>query len=207
MKQTNVKKENERLIINLSTKKGAGYGVSKKIAAKFRDEKVHYKFSQNKYSSMYIFEGFYVKLFYPSYENGKIEICIKNVAHDTKKILDYIMDYIQNIVEPCEKNNIFFRMYTTFNSDLDILISNVNKKIYSDYCYEEQGNIYQVSTKLTYNLIIAKKEKDQLLCKDSLTLLMHVEKSMVSFIPNLLAKFFLEAEKSREEIIVKIEKV
>lgn len=195
MKQTNVEKGKERLVINLSIKKGSGYSAAKEIATRFRENKMKYNFSQTSNSSIFIFENFYIKLFYSKYENEKVEICVKKVLPGTKGILDSVMDIISNIVETSEKNNIFLSSHSKFSANENMLILN-----------EKDGKIYDVPTNFKYELNVVEKGNNKHLGTDKLSIIMPIKKSMVSFIPNLLSKFFVVAEKSREEILEKIER-
>ena len=77
MKQTNVEKGNVRkLMLSLTIEEKKGYEISKKIAKRFLENKVQYKFFCSKYSAGYRFDDFYIKVFYPKYEKGKVEVVV-----------------------------------------------------------------------------------------------------------------------------------
>ena len=64
MKQTNVEKGNVRkLMLSLTIEEKKGYEISKKIAKRFLENKVQYKFFCSKYSSMiFILKSFILSM-------------------------------------------------------------------------------------------------------------------------------------------------
>lgn len=207
MKQTNVKKSSERLSVNLSIRKGAGYSTSKQIAKRFFEEKIHYKFIHNKYSAMFNFSTFYIKIFYPEYENGKVEIVVYKNDFEVKKVLDIIMDLISNITIECEKNNIFLTSNVALTLNDEICLSKLDKQSYSSYSFNKEGKIYDLSTKVTYNFKNEGGKRNVVLYRESISISMHLKNGMISFVPNLFSKFIAEIDEVRKEMRIKIEKI
>ena len=204
MKQTNVKKKRERLELCLSIRKGVGYGVAKEIATKFRENQIRYKFSKEKFSVKYIFKDFYVKVFYPKYENGKLEVhCFRN-SDKIKEVLNIILQLIQNDVDYSMKNFIFLNSYLTFDVEDTLSVSELRKKVFSSYQFEEKGEIFCVDTKLSYRLKVENDLKDKIECSDNLTLSMNLKKGMLNFVPYFISKVFSESTISRNNFLDKI---
>ncbi len=205
MEQTVLRKENERLTLSLSIRQKSGYGLAKDVAKKFGEEKIKYTFSKSKFSVMYNFGNWYIKIFYPFYEDGKVEICVYKMSLEIKKVLDLVMGYITKVVVPSQKNNLFLTLHTTFES-LNTSICVINKKSYTDYSFVQEGNMYNINTKTTYSLKAERMNTKRIKCTDSLVLSMKVDSiGLIGFVPNFFAKFFSEADKSRKEILEKIE--
>lgn len=205
MKQANVKKEKERLIISLSIKKLGGYGVAKEIAKRFKEKGIHYDdFRKTKYSVVYAWKDWYLKVFFPGYENGLIELNISKPNPDIKKTMDLIMDLISNIAVKSEKNKVFLSSYQTFES-LNKTICAINTKSYEDYYFNDESKIGSMSLMKTYNLTIKRMNSCRVKCEDRVTVSMRLELGMITFIPNIISKFFSEASKTRLEILEGIE--
>ncbi len=205
MKQANVKKEKERLIISLSIKKLGGYGVAKEIAKRFKEKGIHYDdFRKSKYSAVYVWKDWYLKVFFPGYENGLIELNISKPNPDIKKTMDLIMDLISNIAVKSEKNKVFLSSYQTFES-LNKTICAINTKSYEDYYFNDESKIGSMSLMKTYNLTIKRMNSCRVKCEDRVTVSMRLELGMITFIPNIISKFFSEASKTRLEILEGIE--
>lgn len=205
MKQANVKKEKERLIISLSIKKLGGYGVAKEIAKRFKEKGIHYDdFRKSKCSAAYVWKDWYLKVFFPGYENGLIELNISKPNPDIKKTMDLIMDLISNIAVKSEKNKVFLSSYQTFES-LNKTICAINTKSYEDYYFNDESKIGSMSLMKTYNLTIKRMNSCRVKCEDRVTVSMRLELGMITFIPNIISKFFSEASKTRLEILEGIE--
>ncbi len=204
MKQTNVKKKRERLELCLSIRKGVGYGVGKEIATKFRENQIRYKFSKEKFSVKYIFKDFYVKVFYPKYENGKLEVHCFRESSKIKEILYIILVLVQNDVDYSMKNFIFLNSYLTFDVEDTLSVSELRKKVFSSYQFEEKGEIFCVDTKLSYRLKVENDLKDKIECSDNLTLSMNLKKGMLNFVPYFISKVFSESTISRNNFLDKI---
>lgn len=205
MKQANVKKEKERLIISLSIKKIGGYGVAKEIAKKFKDNGIHYNdFRKTKYSVVYAWKDWYLKVFFPGYENGIIELNITKPNPEIKKTMDLIMDLISNVVVRSEKNKVFLSSYQTFES-LNKTICAINTKSYEDYVFNDESKIGSMSLMKTYNLTIKRMNSCRVKCEDRVTVSMRLELGMITFLPNIISKFFSEASNTRLQILERIE--
>lgn len=205
MKQANVKKEKERLIISLSIKKLGGYGVAKEIAKRFKEKGIHYDdFRKTKYSVVYAWKDWYLKVFFPGYENGIIELNISKPNPDIKKTMDLIMDLISNIAVKSEKNKVFLSSYQTFES-LNKTICAINTKSYEDYYFNDESKIGSMSLMKTYNLTIKRMNSCRIKCEDRVTVSMRLELGMITFLPNIISKFFSEASNTRLQILERIE--
>lgn len=204
MKQANVKKENERLIISLSIKKLGGYGVAKDIAKRFKENGVHYDFRKTKYSAVYIWKNWYMKVFFPGYENGIIEISIAKPDSEIKRVLDLIMDLISNIVVRSEKNKVFLTSLQTFES-LNKTICAINTKSYEDYHFNDESKLGSMSLMKTYSITVKRMNSCRIKCEDRATISMRLEPGMITFLPNIISKFFLEASSTRQQVLERIE--
>lgn len=207
MKQSNEKKESGKMIISLATKKGTGYKVAKAMARKFTQEGVSYKLiGQSKNSTRFGFDGFYIKIYHPYYENGVFEVRFEKVTTDAKKILELAISMISEFIVDSENNCIFLSSYKSFVLNNKYFLPELKKKVYSDYYLEQEGKIFSLCTKLTYKLKATKRD-DGIYCEDSLILSMPVQATIVTFIPCLIFKFYCQKEIARDEILAKIESI
>lgn len=207
MEQTNVKKKKERLELCLSIRKGVAYGVAKQIATKFRENQIRYKFAKEKYSVKYFFKDFYIKVFYPKYENAKLEVhCFKN-SDNIKEVLNLILVLVKDEVDYSKKNFIFLNSYLTFDVEDTVSVCELRKKVFSNYQFEEKGEIFCVDTKLSYRLKVEKDLKDKIECSDNLTIALNLKKGMLNFVTYFISKVFSESTISRNNFLGKIEKI
>ncbi len=204
MKQANVKKEKERFIISLSIKKSEGYGVAKNIAKRFKDNGIHYNFIRNKNSVVYAWKDWYLKVFFPTYEDGVIEFNISKPNPEIKKTLDLIMDLIPNVAVRSEKNKAFLSSYQTFESVNKTLCS-INTKTFEDYYFNDESKMCSMSLMKTYNVTVKRLNSCRVKCEDRLTISLRIELGMITFLPNIICNFFSEAVNTRQQILERIE--
>lgn len=207
MKQTNVNWERERLVLSLSVASTEGYKIAKDIAKIFLDNKVHYKFFKSKNSAVYNFADFYIKVYYSHYGDSKVEITVYKNNIDVKKILDMVMADISKAVIPCEQNSITLYSNSTFDVEKNVDLVKINKNEYTDYSFKSEEKMYNLTTKIRYSLNVASKEDNKIVCKDSVTMSMHIDNAMVTFTPNLFGKFFVEVAAFRGRMVERIEEI
>ena len=208
MKQTNVEKGNVRkLMLSLTIEEKKGYEVSKKIAKRFLENKVQYKFFCSKYSAGYRFDDFYIKVFYPKYEKGKVEVVVYKNTKEVKRVLDIIMDLIAAVTVESDSNKFFLHQVSNFSLDDEVRICGMSKKVFNRYSIENQKQMYNFSNKISYNLAVLEKNEEEIKYRETIIVTMHISAGVVVFVPNLFSKIFEESEKYRKEIIEKIEKI
>ncbi|MBO5477740.1 MAG: hypothetical protein J6A15_08325 [Clostridia bacterium] len=206
MEQTNGTERKEKLVISFSIAKGKGVELSKEIATMFREQKRRYKFFMTKQSYFYRFSDFYIKIYADKYGESKMEILVYKEVKEMKGILEDVLSKAQKYYIDGEKNSMFLCSYSKFRlDDKEGLLTKLNEKSNSEFCYMKEGNIYNLSIKIKYNM---KAEGKDDTFEDNIFILMPIQKGILVFLPNLVPKIFSEKErvrigvkKSMEEII------
>lgn len=131
---------------------------------------------------------------------------LKN-SDNIKEVLNLILVLVKDEVDYSKKNFIFLNSYLTFDVEDTVSVCELRKKVFSNYQFEEKGEIFCVDTKLSYRLKVEKDLKDKIECSDNLTIAMNLKKGMLNFVTYFISKVFSESTISRNNFLGKIEKI
>ncbi len=197
---TNVAERKERLVLSFSIKKGKGVELSKKLAEKFRDEKIRYKFNMTKNSYFYNFKNFYIKIYNDRYIDSKMEVVVYSQEKENKPIIDEALSIAQEYYLETEKNVLFLRSNVRYENVTNIL--KVDRRLKSEISFNKEGKIYDFTTKIVYTLTT-----DGETSNDNLYIKMIVTKNILLFLPIIFPKLFSEKERIRNGLKNNMEEI
>lgn len=206
MEKTNVLKEKNRLEVSLTIKKGKGYKFSKNLAKVFRENGMKYGFQMEKFSTGYFFKHTYVKVYFPFYDNGKVEITTSRYDDELKSIVKIVLSLLGDNVNYSQKNVLFLNSNAVIQEDT-LNIKEFKKKVYENFSYNQEGKIFDVITKINYKIQISKESEEKLILKDNCTLSLNIQKGMLEFLMYFIKKSFDECSSSRNSFLEKIEEI
>lgn len=195
MEQTIGTDVREKLVISFSIMKGKGIGLSKEIALMFREQKKSPKFFMTKQSYIYKFNNLHVKIYADKYLDSKLEIVIYKVDENVQSIVKDVLVKAEPFYINGEKNSIFLTSCAKFNiEDTEGLMTKLNERSKSEFCCVKEGNIYNISMNMVYNL---KAESKSSKFEDSVFIRMPIQKGFLFLIPYIVPKIFHEKERIR----------
>ena len=197
---TNVAERKERLVLSFSIKKGKGVELSKKLAEKFRDEKIRYKFNMTKNSYFYNFKNFYIKIYNDRYIDSEMEVVVYSQEKENKPIIDEALSIAQEYYLETEKNVLFLRSNVRYENVTNIL--KVDRRLKSEISFNKEGKIYDFTTKIVYTLTT-----DGETSNDNLYIKMIVTKNILLFLPIIFPKLFSEKERIRNGLKNNMEEI
>lgn len=205
MEQTIGTDVREKLVISFSIMKGKGIGLSKEIASMFREQKKFPKFFMTKQSYIYKFDNLHVKVYADKYLESRMEIVVYRVDEKVLSILKDVLSKAEPYYINGEKNSIFLSSCAKFSiADTEGLMTKLNEKSKSEFCYMKEGNIYNISMNMTYNM---KAESKDSALEDNIFIRMPIQKGFLFLIPYIVPKIFHEKERIRNGVKQSMEEI
>lgn len=205
MEQTIGTDVKEKLVISFSIEKGKGIGLSKEIALMFREQKKHAKFFMTKQSYIYKFDNLHVKIYADKYLDSKMEIVIYKVDKNVESILKDVFAKAEPYYINGEKNGMFLSSCTKFRiDDTEGIMTKLNEKSRSEFCLVKEGNIYNISMSMKYNM---KAEGRDGTFEDNVFIRMPIQKGFLFLLPYVVPKIFHEKERIRAGVKEGIEEI
>lgn len=209
MERTIGTEEREKLVISFSIEKGKGIALSKEIANMFREQKKRYKFFMTKQSYFYKFDNLRIQVYADKYLESKFEIIVYKVGKDYDKverpIINDVLEKAAKHYIKGEKNNMFLLSSSTFEiANTEGVMTKLNEKSKSEFCYLKEGNIYSISMSMKYNV---KTDRNDGLFEDNICIRMPIQKEYLFLIPHVVPKIFKEKERVRTGVKNNIEEI